>query len=223
MSTYLIVNILIIIIPLSLSFESKISFYKKFGFVLNSILIVSSSFIIWDIIATNRGDWEFSANHLIGIYLFGLPIEEVLFFITVPYACIFIFETVNFYLKNHTIKINRYLIFLISLVFITIAAINYDKNYTFTVMLFSAASILMLYFFDKNLFKSSNFWITLLITYLPFLIVNYFLTSIPIVSYNEIAFSTIRITTIPLEDFFYSFSMISMWILFYNLSKKIYE
>jgi lycopene cyclase domain-containing protein len=220
MSTYLIINILIIFIPLLLSFERNISFYKKIFFLIKSILIVSSSFIIWDVIATKRGDWEFAKEHVIGISFFGLPLEEVLFFITVPYACIFIFETVNFYLKNRTIEINRYLIFFIVLALTSIAFFNNQLNYSFTVMLFTAASVLMIYLFDEQLLKSSNFWITLLITYIPFFIVNYFLTSIPIVKYNESAFSSIRIITIPFEDFFYSFSMISMWILFYNLFKK---
>ncbi len=220
MNTYLAINILIIIIPFALSFEKNISFYKKWSHLLNSILIVSSSFIIWDVIATKRGDWGFSPNHLTGIYFLELPIEEILFFITVPYACIFIFETVNLYLKNHQLRINKFLIWLTSILFFIVAVSNYNKNYTFTVMIFSAVSIILLFFLDRQLMYSSNFWISIIISYLPFLIVNYFLTSIPIVTYNDFAFSAIRITTIPLEDFFYSFSMISMWILFYNVSKK---
>lgn len=220
MSTYLALNILIILIPFFLSFEKSISFYKKWIHLLKSILIVSSPFVIWDVIATKRGDWGFSPIHLTGVYFLELPIEEVLFFITVPYACIFIFETVNLYIKNHQIKINKFLIWLTSILFFVVALINYDRNYTFTVMIFSSVSIILLFSLDRQLMYSSNFWITIIISYLPFLIVNYFLTSIPIVTYNNSAFSTIRITTIPLEDFFYSFSMISMWILFYNLSKK---
>ena len=55
---------------------------------------------------------------------------------------------------------------------------------------------------------------------IPFLIVNYLLTSIPAVTYNETAFSVIRFITIPYEDFLYSFSMISLWILFYELAKE---
>jgi lycopene cyclase domain-containing protein len=74
--------------------------------------------------------------------------------------------------------------------------------------------------FDK-LINSRNFWITIFITYIPFLIVNYILTSVPIVTYNSEAFWNIRITTIPLEDFIYSFSMIALWILFYELGKTL--
>ncbi len=216
----LIINILIIIIPLALSFEGKLKFYRKVPSVLKSILIVSSAFIIWDVIATKRGDWGFNKDYLIGFKVFGLPIEEILFFITVPYSCIFIFETVKFYIKDSQIKFKIYLIWLISLILLFISLLNFDKNYTFIVMIFSSSSVILIYFLDRNLFSSRNFWLTIFISYLPFLIVNYVLTSIPIVTYNDSAFSTIRITTIPLEDFFYSFSMISMWILFYNLFEK---
>lgn len=223
MSTYLIINILIIIVPLLLSFESKISFYKKIPSVLKSILIVSSAFILWDVIATERGDWSFNPEHLTGISFFGLPIEEILFFITVPYACIFIFETVNFYIKDQSIKINSYLIWVLILLSLIIALLSEEKNYTFTVMLFIAVSILLINYFNTAMKYSSNYWLTILISFFPFLVVNYFLTSIPVVTYNDAAFSTFRFITIPIEDFFYSFSMISMWILFYNYFERTNE
>jgi len=217
MSEYLIINILIIIVPLSLSFEKNLKFYKKVKSVLKSILIVSSAFIIWDVIATERGDWAFNPDYLIGVKFFGLPIEEILFFITVPYACIFIFETVKFYIEDKTLNVNENILLFISFIIVFISVLNYERDYTFTVSLFTAASILLLKFLGKDLFVSKNFWLTLIISYIPFLIVNYFLTSIPIVTYNSLSFSDVRFITIPVEDFFYSFSMISMWILFYNL------
>ena len=217
MSEYLIINILIIIVPLSLSFEKNLKFYKKVKSVLKSILIVSSAFIIWDVIATERGDWAFNPDYLIGVKFFGLPIEEILFFITVPYACIFIFETVKFYIKEKTLKLNENILLFISFIIVFISVLNYERDYTFTVSLFTAASILLLKSLGKDLFVSKNFWLTLIISYIPFFIVNYFLTSIPIVTYNSLSFSDVRFITIPVEDFFYSFSMISMWILFYHL------
>lgn len=217
MSEYLIINILIIIVPLSLSFEKNLKFYKKVKSVLKSILIVSSAFIIWDVIATERGDWAFNPDYLTGVKFFGLPIEEILFFITVPYACIFILETVKFYIKEKTLKLNENILLFISFIIVFISVLNYERDYTFTVSLFTAASILLLKSLGKDLFVSKNFWLTLIISYIPFFIVNYFLTSIPIVTYNSLSFSDVRFITIPVEDFFYSFSMISMWILFYHL------
>lgn len=216
MSTYLLINILIILFPLVLSFDKNLKFYRNVKYVLASILIVSSAYIVWDIIATNRGDWAFSEQHLLGIYFYVLPLEEILFFITVPYSCIFIYETIKFYLneKVYPIKKNIFLIPVIS--FILLALVFNKQAYTFTVLLYSAAFFLLGVLTNSKLLTSKIFWISILICFVPFFIVNYFLTSIPVVTYNDTAFSAIRVITIPLEDFLYSFSMVSLWILFYE-------
>lgn len=216
MSTYLLINILIILFPLVLSFDKNLKFYRNVKYILASILIVSSAYIVWDIIATNRGDWAFSEQHLLGIYFYVLPLEEILFFITVPYSCIFIYETIKFYIneKVYPIKKNIFLIPVIS--FIVLALVFNKQAYTFTVLLYSAAFFLLGVLTNSKLLTSKIFWISILICFVPFFIVNYFLTSIPVVTYNDSAFSAIRVLTIPLEDFLYSFSMVSLWILFYE-------
>lgn len=216
MSTYLLINILIILFPLILSFDKNLKFYRNVKYILASILIVSSAYIVWDIIATNRGDWAFSEQHLLGIYFYVLPLEEILFFITVPYSCIFIYETIKFYIneKVYPIKKNIFLFPVIS--FIVLALVFNKQAYTFTVLLYSAAFFLLGVLTNSKLLTSKIFWISILICFVPFFIVNYFLTSIPVVTYNDSAFSAIRVLTIPLEDFLYSFSMVSLWILFYE-------
>ena len=220
MSTYLLINILIIFFPLILSFDKNLKFYKKVPYVLQSIAFISTAYIVWDVIATERGDWAFSPEHLIGFYILGLPLEEILFFITVPYACIFIFETVSFYVKEKKLNFNKKLSIIPAVLLIVLGIIFYDQNYTFTVSIFAAAFFIGAVLFNEQLLASRNFWITMLISFLPFLIVNYFLTSIPIVTYSETAFSGKRFITIPYEDFLYSFSMISLWILFYELARE---
>ncbi len=220
MSTYLIINILIIIVPLILSFDKNLTYYKKLHRLLFSMLIVSTAYIVWDVFATMRGDWAFNPEHLIGIYFFGLPLEEILFFITVPYSCIFIYETVKFYTKEKTFELNKYIFLLIALAFITFAVIFNHQHYTFTVSIFTGIFFLFAVYFKVNLLNSFHYWLTMLISFIPFLIVNYFLTSIPVVTYNDSVFFGKRFITIPYEDFLYSFSMISLWILFYELVNK---
>lgn len=220
MSEYLLNNLLIIVVPLILSFEKNIRYYTKFKYVFLATLFTAVPFIIWDAAATNRGDWSFNKEFVQGFKILGLPFEEILFFITVPYSIIFIYETVNFYIaerKYNTHKIPA--ILLIAILFFT-AIINAGKFYTCTVLLFSAGVILADFFYFKVLSGSVNFLITLVISYIPFFIVNYFLTSLPIVEYNSSAFSGIRITTIPVEDFIYSFALISWYVAFYAFFKK---
>lgn len=216
MSTYLLINILIILFPLVLSFDKNLRFYKKVKYVLASILIVSPAYIIWDIIATDRGDWAFSKNHLLGIYIFNLPLEEILFFITVPYSCIFIYETIRFYLRDKEYSVTKNILSIPVIILILLALVFNKYTYTFTVLLFTAAFFLLAILINYSLLNSKVFWISILICFIPFFIVNYYLTSIPIVTYNDLAFSAVRVITIPLEDFLYSFSMVALWILFYE-------
>lgn len=218
MSTYLIINILIIFFPLILSFDKNLTYYKKIPKLIFSILIVSTAYIIWDSIATKRGDWAFSPEHLIGIYFFGLPIEEILFFITVPYSCVFIYETVKFYVKGKEFRLNKNFFLGAALLLLIIAIVFNYQHYTFTVTIFTAIFFIITIFIKPQLLNSYHYWLTMLISFVPFLIVNYFLTSIPVVTYNDAAFFGKRFITIPLEDFLYSFSMISLWILFYEIA-----
>lgn len=220
MSTYLLINIAIIFFPLILSFDKNLKFYKKVPYVLQSIAFISTAYIVWDVIATERGDWFFNPEHLVGFNILGLPLEEILFFITVPYSCIFIYETVSFYVKEKKLSINNKLFLIPAILVMILGTVFYDQNYTFTVSIFVGAFFIGAILFNESLLDSRNFWITILIGFIPFLIVNYFLTSIPVVTYNEAAFSGKRFITIPYEDFLYSFSMISLWILFYELAKK---
>ena len=64
-------------------------FIKWWKTVFLSIIIVAIPFIIWDVIFTQKGVWGFNALYHLEINLFVIPIEEVLFFICIPYACIF--------------------------------------------------------------------------------------------------------------------------------------
>ena len=220
MSEYLLLNIFIIIVPLLLIYERNLKFYKKIRSVFISILIVSLIYIIWDSIATVRGDWGFNPKYLIGFNLFSLPLEEILFFITVPYSIIFIYETANYYLEERKIFFNRYPYFLLIILFLVGIVVFRDQEYTLIVFSYCVVFFLLSTFFFSDILKSKTFWLTILISYLPFLIVNYILTSLPIVTYNSNAIWGNRFLTIPLEDFFYSFSMIAFWLLVYLIADK---
>ena len=79
--TYLLVNLGAVLIPLIFSFHKKLNFYENWKPFWKSTFITSGIFISWDIIYTNIGVWEFNQEHITGLYLFNLPIEEYLFFI----------------------------------------------------------------------------------------------------------------------------------------------
>lgn len=220
MFTYLFIDIIIIFFPLIFSFEQKLKFYRNLRNVLVSIIVVGIPLVIWDYFATKIGVWSFNNIYTTGVKLISLPLEEILFFIVVPYSMIFLWETFNFYFKSKTINISKNIFAIFASISIIISLININHNYTFTVFLYLSIVFAISYFIRFNLFNSISTIYFLFLSFVPFLIVNYFLTSIPIVIYNPAEFSNIRIYTIPLEDFFYSFLLVYSYILVYELAKR---
>jgi lycopene cyclase domain-containing protein len=220
MSTYLIINLSIFIVPFLMSFESKIKFYRNLPAFGLSILIVGGVYIVWDAYATIRGDWAFNNNHIAGLNIFYLPIEEILFFITVPYSALFLYETGKYYLNDKHLAVDKRIFILIIVFLIMTSAIFNSQYYTFTVLLFSAIFFFLAFYSQFSILNSQLYWIWIALMYIPFFIVNYVLTSLPVVLYSQNAIWGIRITTIPIEDFFYSFSLLSLNLLMYLYAKE---
>ena len=98
---------------------------------------------------------------------------------------------------------------------LTIGLAFNNQYYTATIFILLGITLLGLFKINPELFRSKIYWYFIALTYLPFFIVNYSLTSIPVVIYNSNAIWGIRITTIPLEDFFYSFTMLTLYLFVY--------
>jgi lycopene cyclase domain-containing protein len=52
------------------------------------------------------------------------------------------------------------------------------------------------------------------------MIFNSVLTALPVVEYNSVAIWGVRFGTIPVEDFFYNYSMLSFYLLFYRMIRR---
>jgi lycopene cyclase domain-containing protein len=215
--TYLIINLLIISAPLALSFDKKVSFFKNWKKLLLTIFLVDLIYVPWDIWATQVGHWGFNEDYITGLSIFGLPIEELLFFVTVPYSCLFLWEVVNYYVKDKSL-FNSYGSATVLTAFFSSFVIGAnDFGYTRFVSLISIVFVLCATRLIPSFFSKKKFWVWMVFCMVLFFIFNSLLTGFPVVVYGDKFILGLRIGTIPIEDFFYNFSMLGFYLLIYKL------
>lgn len=202
-----------LLVPLLRSFENRVAFYKSFRELFTGIFFVGGIFIIWDIFFTKAGIWSFNERYLSGIYIANLPLGEWLFFVVIPFCCVFIYRVLNYFFPKEpwSQKVtNNITNFLLGLC-IGLAVTFYDRWYT--VLTFSLLAVLI-YLHGKvwQVPWLAKFYRAYAVILIPFFIVNGILTGFGIeeqvVWYNEAEFTGTRIATVPLEDAFYGMSLI---------------
>ena len=216
MDLYTRIDLLVLALPLALSFDRKVAFWKKWPQVFAAIAAVVLVFGAWDAWMAARGIWGFNPAHAGEIRFLHLPPGEWLFFVCVPYACLFVLACVRAYFPDRAIRIPSQ-VFPILAVFLFVLAFMYrELAYTATVFLACGLALGAMQALVPATLRSRNFWAALGLTYLPFLVANGFLTGIPVVRYDDAENLALRVGPIPLEDFFFSFSMLGLSILVYD-------
>jgi len=220
--TYLILNILTLAGPFVLIAHPKHLFYKKFPAVIPAIAITAIYFLIWDFAYTKLGVWGFSDEYIIGFRLLGLPIEELLFFITIPYACIFINESIGDYVLQDVFSDKAKYVLITALVFfLALIPFSIEKKYTLFVAI-NASLVLALALKYLSAYRQSLFLISFSVSIIPMLIVNGILTALPVVWYDDSQNCGVRLYTIPIEDFGYNLVLLLMnSLLFQYFYKRV--
>lgn len=218
--TYLLVDFFTILMPFIFTFHPKIKFHKAWKAFSPAVLITGLLFLIWDGWFTSIGVWGFNEQYITGLKVDNLPIEEVLFFFCIPYACVFTFYCIDLFMSRSLSRQweDGITVLLIMLLGITGIA-NYSKLYpAFTFI--SLAGLLLIARYVLHIGWLGRFYIVYALLLLPFLIVNGILTGTgleaPVVWYNQAQIIGIRIATIPVEDIFYGMELILINLLLYR-------
>ena len=205
---YLIFNLFVITGPLLFGSLKRFYFLDRWRIALIATAIVAIPFIIWDSLVTGR-HWIFNQDYISGLQLFNLPLEEWLFFFTVPFACLFSWEMLNRFTGNAEMRIMKKLRYALYLLVIPgIFLFARGQEYTGLVLI----SLSLAFFIDQvlasNLILQTRFYIYIAVILFFTLIFNGFLTWRPVVLYGESYQLGFRIFTIPVEDFGYGLSML---------------
>lgn len=216
---YLLINFFTIIVPFLFSFHPRLQFYKTWRAFFPAVIMAGLVFIGWDALYTRLGVWGFNPHYITGLNIINLPIEEVLFFLCIPYACVFTFyclDKLSFPQLSPRWE-NIITIFLLT-GFGVIGLLNVQKLYTAATFL----SFFVLLFLARYIFKTKwlgKFYLVYGVLLIPFFIVNGLLTGTgidePVVWYNNAENLDIRLLTIPVEDVFYGMELILLNLLIY--------
>lgn len=211
---YLWINIFTFIVPFVCSFYPKANFSSKWRYVLPAIGITAVIFIAWDILYTRLGVWGFNPKYISGIGVLGLPLEEVLFFFCIPYACLFTYFALNHLVERDHLFPHQELISSVLIILLLVFGSYFmNKLYTGVTFLLTGA-FLALVMLKLRVRFMGRFYFAFAFLLIPFLIVNGILTGSatpePVVWYADAQNTGIRVGTIPLEDFAYALLMILM-------------
>jgi lycopene cyclase domain-containing protein len=213
---YLTLNIVSFTVPFLFSFYPKANFSKKWKYVFPGIIITAIIFIAWDEVFTQMGVWGFNENYTTGIKILSLPLEEVLFFICIPYACLFTYFALNHLVERDHLFPHQEIISSVIIVLSLVLGM-YFMNRAYTGVTFVLTGL----FLSWHLLKlrpryMGRFYFAFIFILIPFFLVNGILTGSfidePVVWYNNDETLGIRVGTIPVEDAFYGLLMILMSI-----------
>ncbi len=207
-------------LPLAFSFHPKIRFYREWKYLLPAIGVMGVFFLTWDHYFTKWGVWSFNPEYVTGVYLWGMPMEEWMFFLFIPYSCLFIYHCLNlFFAYRFWDKAAPFISWGVVLVCMGLMAAGLNRFYTFSTAFFLAVFILLMMIYGHR-YWMGRFYRTYIVSKIPFLIVNGALTALPVVRYNDNENLGKRIYTIPVEDAFYSMLMLMMVTAVYEWLKK---
>ena len=220
---YLAVDFGCIIFPLLFSFYTKFNFYKQWRYFVWPCLTVAAFFIIWDAVFTHIGVWSFNNRYVLGYYFMGLPLEEFLFFICIPYACTFTYHCMQLFFnferfRNAASKVSLVL----ASVLVLIALLHLSQLYTSVTFVLLAAFLVFIAL--KKATYMPAFYLTFLLILIPFFISNGILTGTglpePVVIYNNKHNLGIRMFTIPFEDTFYGMLLLLLNVAGYEWMRR---
>ena len=226
MPLYLILLICSIAFPLALSFDKKVAFYRHWPSLIPSLLITGAFFLAFDVWFAKKAIWGFNPIYHTGIVISGLPLEEWLFFLVIPYASIFIHYVLIAYFPGKMLSDRTTFTITISLILILVSGILACPGRSYTLVYFTLMIIVL---FTSTIMKDrllNRFYISFLVILIPFIIVNGILTGSliegEVVWYDPAEITGLKLATIPVEDFAYGFSLILInLMLMTRLQKKL--
>ncbi len=96
--TLIIITMAAIAITLQIVYRKKL--YHTWRERITAAGIIFIVLIPWEFYAQKSGMWVFPGPGMIGVRLFGSPIEVIIFYIIAPYSIFVLFETLHIWMDK---------------------------------------------------------------------------------------------------------------------------
>lgn len=217
---YLALDLTAVLIPILFSFYPRKNFAATWRSWVPAILLPALLFVFWDIWFTQVRVWGFNETYLTGMAIASLPVEEILFFLCIPYACLFTYVAVNYFRETEPLPDNGNRVTWILVFGLLVTGIaHYDRWYTAVTFIALALYLGFLALVVKARYLG-RFYFSYLFILVPFFLINGILTGSwierPVVWYDDEENLGLRMGTIPVEDTFYGMLLILMNVSIYE-------
>ena len=186
---------------------------------IRAVLLGAIPFVVWDAAVVGR-HWWFDARRVLGPTVLGLPIEELMFFVVVPLACVFTWELVVGGARARLRPLGRLGWIVIALA--TLAGVwawVEGREYTALALLGLVAAIALGDALGTGLAGSSRARVHALLVIAFTGVFNGYLTARPIVHYDDAYMLGWRIGTIPIEDFAFGLALVLVTTTLYQRAR----
>lgn len=238
LSDYTILLLIAIILTLPLEFIGRMGIYRRYKHVAKALSLPLIIFVAWDIVFSQTDLWNFSKDHTYSFRLFGLPLEEIFFFVFIPLAALLTYHAVS-HMNKHPgfASIWNWLFFVLPYFVLGFAFHRFRLErielelparthaYYFVITLIVALSFYLWVQADEarvTFMKSKNFFYSIVICLMFMIPFNGYLTRLtdPTVTYRANLGPRIFFD-MPFEDVIYGFVLLSWVLIRYHVPKKV--
>lgn len=177
-------------------------------------------FVLWDIWATAQGHWSFNAAYTTGLRLFGLPVEEILFFPVVSLAALAVWQRVQGAASAER-PVSRHWLAVptvaAGVVFVAGQGRGYSMAASVVALLFCAWLVSSVHGRGLLTLGWLRYQVILLVLFALF---NSLLTGLPVVLYGEAHIVGWRLGSIPVEDVLFNFVLVNLVVVWADAVRR---
>ncbi len=223
--TFLLGLLIFAIYPIVGMLFIKVRFNQNIRYIFPSILVSCIIFLLWDIKFTEVGIWNYNPELTVGLSHKGLPVEQWLFYLLVPFSAMVVYE----YVKRRYATLNLNNIFtavsLVLVVAFAIIAYQYRvRFYTFFTFLFT--TIYLVYTIFRKQFKPhlTALFLTYLLMLIPYALFSFLLTSTAVIAYHQEQVLNVWLGMMPVENlvFLFLLLLINLTVFEYLSERKFF-